>query len=152
MKKIVDYTLDCYDEYAILGHGGTSRSAIEYFVNWINKTKDFNIECEYLEKKEVTYDKVYNCIKNNGVCYIRSWLKDEHYILITKINKKYAYIFDPYYLNKLKYKDKFVKIILNKPFKYNRRVSIKRVFSETEKDFSLGKINKRQCVLIKKCK
>ena len=64
------------------------------------------------------------------------------------IIKDKVYIFDPYYLDKDKYKDKEVKIVLNKPFTHNRIVSLKRLFSETKKDFALGEKNNRECVLM----
>ena len=71
-------------------------------------------------------------------------------VIITKIKSNKVYIFDPYYLDKNKYVDKGVKIVLNKPFEYNRVVSFDRVFSESDKDFSLGKMDKRECVLFKR--
>ena len=49
---------------------------------------------------------------------------------------------------KNKYKDKEVKIVLNKPFTHNRVVSVKRLFSETTKDLAFGDKNKRECVLM----
>ena len=74
--------------------------------------------------------------------------ENEHYVIITKRDKKYFYIFDPYYLDKDYYKkDKDIKIVLNKPFTYNRKVTINRVFS-TKDDFSMGDVDKRECVLI----
>lgn len=92
-------------------------------------------------------------MQNNGCIFIRCYQTIEHYVIITKIDKKHAYIFDPYYLNRKEYdKDPEVKIILNKPFNYNRKVSLKRLFSETKRDFSLGIIDMRECVLINKVK
>ena len=44
--------------------------------------------------------------------------------------------------------NKEVKIVLNKPFTHNRVVSLKRLFSETSKDFALGDKNNRECVLM----
>ena len=41
-------------------------------------------------------------------------------------------------------------IVFNKPFTHNRKVSIKRLISETTKDFALGPINNRECVLIER--
>ena len=82
---------------------------------------------------------------------IRCWQSTEHYVIKKKKKKNKLYIFDPYYLEKSYYdKDKQVKIVLNKPFTHNRIVSLKRFFSETHKDFSLGSIENRECVLIKR--
>lgn len=154
VKAINKYTLDCYDSLGNIGQGGTSREAIDKLSHWITKysnTKsNLNIKCECLEDKEISLNKIESCLKNNGVCFIRSWLYDEHYIIATKIKGKYIYIFDPYYLDVTSYKDSQVKIILNKPFTHNRKVTLKRFLSEERKNFSLGPVNGRQCVLINK--
>lgn len=152
VKSIHKYTLDCYDENGNLGNGGTSQEAIKKLTHWITNyanKNDFNVRCERLENDEVNYKNMINCLNNNGVIFIRCWQSNEHYVIITKIKNKKAYIFDPYYFDKSYYdKDKQVKIILNKPFTHNRIVSLKRLFSETTNDFSLGPIKNRECVLI----
>ncbi len=152
VKAIHKYTLDCYDEYGNLGQGGTSKEAVNKLAHWITRYanyNDFKVTCRILEKEEITLDKLRECLKNKGCIFIRCWQECEHYVIITKIDQNYAYIFDPYYLDKSEYvKDKDVKIILNKPFTHNRKVSLKRLFSESQKDFALGEINNRECVLI----
>lgn len=152
IKSIHRYTLDCYDDNGNIGQGGTSREAIDKLTHWIIRyanSHDFNVVCKRLEKEEVTLEKIEKCLKENGCVFARSWLECEHYIIITKIYRNKAYIFDPYYLDKRTYdKDKNVKIVLNKPFTHNRVVTLNRLFSETTKDFSLGKMEKRECVLI----
>lgn len=154
VKSIFKYTLDCYDDKGNLGQGGTSREAIKKLTKWItNYTNEnnFNVKCTRLEKEQVTLEKMKECIKNNGVVFIRCYQECEHYVIITKITNKYVYIFDPYYLERNEYdNDNSVKMILNKPFDYNRRVTIERVFSETKKDFSLGSVYNRECILINK--
>lgn len=154
VRAIHLYTLDCHDEDGNIGSGGTSREAIEELTKWITKysnSNNFNVKCERLEKEEVTLDKIKECLSNKGCVFVRCLQTCEHYVIITKIDKKYAYIFDSYYFDKKEYdKDTQVKIILNKPFTHNRKVTLKRLFSETQKDFSLGKIEGRECVLINK--
>ena len=152
VKAIHKYTLDCYDELGNLGQGGTSREAINKLTHWITRyanSKNFNIKCERLEGNEITLTKMKECLDNIGCVFIRCWQQTEHYVIITKIDKKNAYIFDPYYLDKNEYvKDSEIKIILNKPFTHNRIVTLKRLFSESTKDFAMGKIKNRECVLI----
>lgn len=154
VKSIHKYTLDCYDEKGNLGQGGTSKEAINKLTHWITKyanSNKFKVKCERLEGNNVNLEKMLNCLNNKGCVFARSWQDCEHYIIITKIDKKFAYIFDPYYLDKNEYiRDKNVKIILNKPFTHNRKVSLKRLLSETKKDFSLGPIQDRECVLIER--
>lgn len=148
------YTLDSSDEEGNKGQGGTSKEAILKLTHWITKfasEKDFGVKCIRLEGEDVNFENIFNCIKNKGVVFIRCWQTCEHYVIITQMNKKYAFIFDSYYLDKNEYKeDEEVKIIFNKPFSQNRRVKLTRLFSETKKDFSLGKIKDRECVLINK--
>lgn len=154
VKAIHKYTLDCYDEQGNLGQGGTSKETVNKLTHWITRytnSHNFKVKCDRLEKEEVNLNNIKKCISNKGCVFVRSWLEGEHYIIITKIDSKCAYIFDPYYLDKNRYvKDRNVKIILNKPFTHNRKVSIKRLISETTKDFALGPINNRECVLIER--
>ena len=152
IKAIHKYTLDSSDKEGNIGQGGTSREAVDKLTNWITKyanSKNFGIKCEHLLGEELTLEKICDCLNNDGCVFIRCWQTCEHYAIITKINKNKVYIFDPYYLDKNEYvKDKEVKIVLNKPFTHNRVVLLDRLFSETTKDFSLGKIPNRECVLM----
>lgn len=151
LKTIHEYTLDCYDDKGNPGQGGTSKESIEkissFMTNYTNKN-NFGMKCQKIDGLDVTIDKIKNCVKEKGCALIRCWLETGHYVIITNIKKDKAYIFDPYYLDKNKYKDKEVKLVLNKPFTHNRVVSLKRLFSETTKDFSLGKEETRECVLM----
>ena len=153
IRAISIYTLDCYDENGNLGNGGTSRESVNLVSNWITnftKTKDFKIICERLEGKEVTLEKIKSCIKKKGAVLVRLWLEDvEHYVILTNIDDQYVYLFDPYYFEEDYYdNDSEVKMIFDQPFTHNRIVTLKRFLSEGKKDFALGKIAKRECVLI----
>lgn len=152
VKQINKYTLDCYDENGNLGNGGTSKEAINGLTSWITKyanENNFNVLCDRLTSQNVNLENIKTCLNNNGVVLMRCYQTEEHYVIITKIKNKKVYIFDPYYFDKDYYdNDKDVKIVLNKPFTHNRIVSQKRVFSESQKDFSLGIIKNRECVLI----
>lgn len=152
VKTISCYTLDCHDEDNNLGHGGTSREAVSKLSDWINKfaeEKKFDIKCVKLESDKVTIDAIRNCINNNGVAFVRCWQMCQHYVIITNIDDLNTFIFDPYYLDVNYYEnDDEVNIILDYPFKYNRVVKNDRLFSLTNKDFSLGENNIRECLLI----
>ena len=156
IKAIHTYTLDCYDEYGHIGQGGTSRDAIKKLTHWITdyaNSNNFKVNCIRLDKEKVTLERIKECIDKKGCVFIRVWQEVGHYVIITKIDSKKVYIFDPYYLPKnILDKDKEVKIVLNKPFTHNRVVSIKRLFSLTKDDFALGPIEGRECVLINKTK
>jgi hypothetical protein len=76
-------------------------------------------------------------LNNKGVIIARCWQGCEHYVLITKIDDAFAYIFDPYYLEEDYYSDdEDVAVILYQDFTHNRLVKIERLFDESEKDFS----------------
>ena len=154
IKGISLFSLDRYDEKGNVSQGGTSRESISLITNWLNnyaETKNFNLICEKLTGKEVTISKIKSCIDNKGVILVRLWQGVQHYAIITNIDKDRVYLFDPYYLDKNYYDDDSeIKMIFNKPFSYNRSVSKKRLMSKSEKDFSLGKIKTRECVLISK--
>ena len=88
-------------------------------------------------------------LNNNGVIVARCWQENEHYVLITKIDDNFAYLFDPYYLDKDYYvNDEDVAIVLHETFTYNRIVKIERLFDESLKDFSLLSKSKRSIILL----
>lgn len=154
VKSISTYTLDCYDEYGNLGQKGTSREAVQFITRWLceySKTKDFGLECKYLSGEEVTIDAISNCLKKNGCVNFRTYQTCEHYVTITGIDDEYVYIFDPYYSDEEHYKsNKFIKCVLNEPFKYNRIVKLERFISETKHEFALGPIEKREALLLRR--
>lgn len=150
--KIIDkYTLDLSDDQKNPGKGGTSKKALNKISNLLNKYRkhNFRMQCKILNGEEVTLEKINVCLKNNGCALVSVWLENvEHYCIITKIHKNKVYIFDPYYLIKNNYRHKKVKIISNKIFTHNRFVTLKRLFSKTKKDFSMGEKEKRMCLLM----
>ena len=90
-----------------------------------------------------------NTLNENGVIIARCWQDTEHYVLITKIDDNFAYIFDPYYLDKDYYfQDEDVAIVLHQSFTHNRVVKLERLFNESLKDFSLLEESKRSIILI----
>ena len=155
IKAIYKYTLDVENEEGIIGKGGTSRKHAEllarYFVKYANSNDNFNIKCKILTKEEVNIDAMKETINNKGVIIARCWQDGEHYVIITKIDENFAYIFDPYYLEENHYyDDEDVAIQLHETFTHNRLVKIERLLSENKKDFSLLKKSDREVILINK--
>lgn len=152
VRSISLYTLDCYGEDGNMGDGGTSREAINMLTSWIThyaKSKNFGVDCERFVKDDVDVNLIRKCIEKKGVVYLRTYQDCEHYVIVTDIDDEYVYIFDPYYLDETYYDDsKEVKIIFDKPFDYNRIVKLSRLNNHQQKDFALGPIEKRECVLI----
>lgn len=155
IKAVYKYTLDVESEDGVIGKGGTSRKHAEllarYFVEYANENKNFNISCKVLSKDKVNLPDMKETVDNNGVIIARCWQDVEHYVLITKIDDNFAYIFDPYYLEEdYYYDDEDVAIALHETFTHNRIVKLERLFSEDNKDFSLLKESDREVILIKK--
>lgn len=153
IKAVYKYTLDVENEEGIVGKGGTSRKHAEllarYFSKYANENKDFNISCKVLSKEEVNLEEMKETVDNNGVIIARCFQDVEHYVLITKIDDNFAYIFDPYYLEEDHYyNDEDVAIVLHETFTHNRVVKIERLFDESNKDFSLLKESDREVILI----
>ena len=153
LKAIYRFTLDVDGKDGIEGTGGTSRKHAEllakYFTEYANKNDEFDINCKILYGKDVTLEKMKKTLDDNGVIIARCWQDTEHYVLITKIDDNFAYIFDPYYLKEDYYvKDDDVAIVLHEAFTHNRLVKIGRLFDESLKDFSLLEEAKRSVILI----
>ena len=155
LKAIYRFTLDVEDKEGIVGKGGTSKKHAEllakYFTEYANKNEYFNINCKILYGNNVTLDRMKDALSKNGVIVARCWQSEEHYVLITKIDDNFAYIFDPYYLEENYYvNDEDVAIVLHSTFTHNRLVKIERLFDESLKDFSLMEKSKRSVILINK--
>lgn len=153
LKTIYKFTLDVEGKDGIEGTGGTSRKHAEllakYFVEYANKNDKFDINCKILNGKDVTLEKMKKALEDNGVIIARCWQDTEHYVLITKIDDNFVYIFDPYYLGEDYYvKDDDVAIVLHETFTHNRLVKIERLFDESLKDFSLLEESKRSIILM----
>ena len=153
LKAIYKFTLDVEGKDGIEGTGGTSRKHAEllakYFTKYTNENNQFDLNCEILYGEDVTLEKMKNVFNKKGVVIARCWQDTEHYVLITKIDDNFAYIFDPYYLNEDYYiDDEDVAIVLHESFTHNRIVKIERLFDESLKDFSLLEKSKRSIILI----
>ncbi len=153
LKAIYRFTLDVEGKDGVEGTGGTSRKHAQelakYFVEFANSNEKFDIKCKILYGENVTLENMKESLENNGVIIARCWQDAEHYILITKIDENFAYIFDPYYLEEDYYvNDEDVAIVLHETFTHNRLVKIDRLFDESLKDFSLLEKNKRAIILM----
>lgn len=151
-KEIMQYTLDLTDENGEYGKGGTSNNAMLDMITILNvqgpKNK-MNILCSEISDIEKPFFK--DQINDGGAAILRVYQKQEHYVLLTKIDDEYAYLFDPYYLPIDYYdNDKEVEIIKDCPFGYNRKVSLNRLIDGERKDFALVKNRNKQIILIKR--
>lgn len=155
LKKIYKLTLDVKDSEGIIGKGGTSRSHAEllskYFAEYANQNDNFDLECEILTSDKINIEYMKNNLNRKSVIIARCWQDGEHYVLITKIDDIFAYIFDPYYLEEDYYtQDSDVAIVLHETFSHNRLVKIERLFDESKKDFSLLEKKNRSVIILKR--
>ncbi len=153
LKAVYKFTLDVEGKDGVEGTGGTSRRHAEllakFFTEYANSNDRFNIKCEILSGEDVSLEKMIKCLDKKGVIIARCWQDTEHYVLITKIDENFVYIFDPYYLTEDYYvKDSEVAIVLHETFTHNRLVKLERLFDESKKDFSLLEKDKRSIILI----
>ena len=152
--KIMQHTLDKRNARGEEGKGGTSIYAMEFLATWINKTsKDCNMEMQtkVLKNKEADIDneEVEQCIKNGGVAILRVYETGEHYVLCTRIDSQNIYFFDPYYLDSHYYDDDSeCKVIQGNEFKYNRKISKKRLRENSKKDFAIVRGQNREILLL----
>jgi hypothetical protein len=156
--NIIKYTLDEFDSDGNECQGGTSPASVIFLAHWINsfaRIKNFGINCEILTGNDACLDnpKVSETLNNGGVLIPRVWLSDEHYVLVVKIENDIAYLFDPYYVSLTEYNgDNDIEIIKYKELEYNRAVSLKRLNSNTTKNYSIVNNENRIILLINKVK
>ena len=154
IKTIMQYTLDLNDNEGEIGKGGTSIYAMEYLSNWINEISthsEMKMVTQILKGEEANIDneKIKYCIDKGGCAILRVWQSEEHYVLCTKIEQEYVYLFDPYYLNINYYDtDEECEIIKDRPFEFNRKVSKERLSKLNKEDFSLVDGKNREILLI----
>ncbi len=156
VRAIHLYTIDCYDINGDKSNEWMANESIKQLCNWITnctKKNNYGLDCIYLRGEEVTYELMEKCIRNDGVIFIKCLRGDPQYDIITNMNQSYTYIFDANYIDDDYYdKDVDIKCVQSKPFDYNRIVKTERLFMDSDKDFSLGKISQRECVLMNRRK
>lgn len=153
--NINKYTIDEFNEKGEENKGGTSTDAVRLLARWINsfsRSRNADIKCEILDGEDVDIynKKVKKCVSSGGVIVARVWHGEgEHYVIITKLDDEHAYVFDPYYVEITEYdNDDDVEIIKYRKLEYNRSVTLKRISSGTEKDYSLVTNENRQLLLM----
>ena len=138
IKIIYKNSLDSKNK--IIGDCGTSKKAMKKIVKKLNKYCDnhnFLLKFRYLEKELCENKNIKDCIDHNGIVIVRSILDLDHYYLITNIDEEYVYIWDPY--------------LEERNFTYyNVKIEINKIDTEKEINYSLGNLNKRECILINK--
>lgn len=157
-KFISHHTLDICNTNGEIGKGGTSTQALDFLSNWLNQNsikQRMPILCTKLINNDVSiYNKfLEEKIYNGAVAILRVHQECEHYCLLTSLDSNFAYIFDPYYLEKGTYDDdNLVEMIFDKPFEYNRKIKKERLNSNSLEDFSLVTGKNGIIIIIEKIK
>lgn len=155
LKAIHKFTLDVKGSDGVTGKGGTSRKhaelLVDYFADYAQRDDNFNIWCTILRGEDVSFEAIRETLRNGGVAIAYCWQSNEHYVLITKMDDMFTYIFDPYYFEKDYYNnDEDVAMVFHEEFTHNRIVKTERLFSEEHKDFSLMEKHSRLVILLNK--
>lgn len=153
-KKILEETLDKSFNNEI-GKGGTTNISLRNLCNelYVKGGEDVDITSKELSQDDVSiYNKELEKEMSNGsVAILKVYQEVSHYVLLTKIDEDFAYIFDPYYLPINYYdNDDSVEIIKDKGFEYNRKVRKERLNSNTSLDFALLQGEQAQIIILKK--
>lgn len=158
-KYITQCTLDKPNEKGESCKGGTSTWALELLCKWLEENSKYEHMSMYGKNLPIEDCSIYNkeleeTIGRKGVAILRVYCEEvEHYCLLTQLDDKYAYIFDPYYMPLDYYKnDDCCEIITDKPFEFNRKVLKSRIDEKNKKDFSLVDGINKQIVLLEKNK
>ena len=153
-KRILLETLD-KSFNGELGKGGTTNESLKKLCDelFVKGTQQLDIISKELLQNNISiYNKELEIEINNGnVAILQVYQDVAHYVLLTKIDEEFAYIFDPYYLPINYYdNDNSIEIIKDKGFEFNRKVKKERLDSNTKLDFSLLKDDKGQIIILKK--
>lgn len=156
VKTVYTYSLDKLDNEGNACRGGTSKTAVELIAKWINAfslKKGFGVRCEFLNSDSIDLEnpKLTNHIVCGGVMPACVYYTQAtfHYVLVTAIDEKYVYLFDPYY-NDSPADDKAFEFIYDAPFKANRKVTRARFNSTDKSYYALGEKHRRECVLMER--
>lgn len=151
LRSIYRYTLDRISPTGKAGEGGTSTQAMTLLANWFNEyaaANQFPLHCQTYYRQEITPELLQKKIKKDRVALVRLYLQNQHYVLLTRMDANYVYLFDPYYLDETYADcDKQVTIIFDKLFAYNRQVALERFFSHGKKDFAMGPESQRELII-----
>ena len=157
IRHIYMYSLDTVGRHARLGSAGTSEHAVRLLGSWLHsyKYKTFSVNTEFLEGEEVNFqkaDKIVTCLEEGGVALCKVFLgnREEHYLLLIKVEEGWIFCFDPYYRKTIRGLRNNVYILKNNDIR-SPNLKIRIEWMEKEKDifrFCLGPIQTRESLLI----
>lgn len=153
VRNIMLYCLDCHGSDGTPGKLGTSCSAMMFLSNWLNnfgKLGLLSISSNYISEEKVYIGQsslINDTLVRGGAVVARLFYDEWHYVLITGIKDDNLMLFDPYYREEA-FDDENIKIILDKPFEYNRIVPVFYFNNDKEELYSFAGIDTREAVLL----
>lgn len=153
IRNIMLYCLDCHSTEGIPGKMGTSCSAMMFLSSWLDsfgKIDLLPISSSYISGKKVYIGNeslINDTLIRGGAVVARLFYDEWHYVLITGKKDDKLLLFDPYYREEV-FENDDIKIVLDKPFKYNRIVPISYFNSENETLYAFGSFEIREAVLL----
>lgn len=157
IRHIYMYSLDTVGNDARLGSEGTSKYAVKLLGAWLSsyKFKQFSVKTKFLEGEAVTFNrskKIINCLKKGGVALCKVYLhgRQEHYLLILKIERGWIFCFDPYYRKTISGLSNRAHILKTEEIRApNLKISIDWIEKDKESvRFCLGPVMKRESLLM----
>jgi len=153
IKNIMLYCLDSYNKKGEAYKSGTTGMAMMFLANWLNefgKVKKWPISCNMINGESVHINqssKIAECLGQGGVAVARVMLGGWHYVLLTGIDDKYVYLFDPYYRIK-SFSVDGIEMIKDAPTKMNRKIRHDILNSEGKGYYAFGKLEDRECMIL----
>lgn len=153
VKQVMLSCLDSFNAAGELAKGGTSRMAMSFLSEWLNRygqTFHFPIRCESLTGEAVHIDaqgRIMQGLREGGVVVLRLRFECWHYVLMTGADSECVHIFDPYYRAE-PFDTPRIQVILDRPKQLNRKVPY--AFLDTEEDgiYALGPKAERDAVIL----
>lgn len=153
VRNIMLYCLDCHSSEGVPGKRGTSCSAMMFLSSWLDgfgKLGLLPISSSYISNEKIFIGQnsmINDTLVRGGAVVVRLFYDEWHYVLITGIKEDNLLLFDPYYREE-PFENKDIKIVLDKPFEYNRIVPISYFNCEDEKLYAFGGMDTREAVLL----
>lgn len=145
------YSVACYGEDGELLDNSFSKNILFFVASWIRdyaKEKHISLSSKYLAKSEVNLLTIKKSILSGGVLVFKAIKRKPHFITITGIDDEFVYIFDPMYSENLNLSN--IVIVEDRPFKYNRKITISEFVKDKRNGLTLGvEANREALVLIR---
>lgn len=148
IQRIYQYAFDLSFSKEIAS-GGSSRVAhllLVHFLQDYAKNFSFPLSGEMIYGAKVDL-KLFQTVLLHGIIVTKVCFEErDHYVLVTRIDREFVYLFDPYYTVNEKELDE-VWYFNDRFFDYNRKIKVPYFFQTDSHFFTLGEISRRECAL-----